>query len=201
VGLIPVFGRDQRRKGHQALLPPFFLSDPLILATLGMKMMLVATYMCAFMLLPFYLQTAKQWTPDEAATLLLWRPLVFAVFSFFVGKKIEKLWVCAKAIVIGTVVFTTAVLLMTFCLDLHWAYVFAGVLLQGIGAGLLFPCLATASFTRVAQADMGVINHTLCANLRDRRCRCVRGRLRAAKWRHAAMVSHGDMCAPRYSTD
>lgn len=156
--LMPLFWYHQRRKGRAALLPPFLLSDPLIQSTLLMKLPLVATYMCAFILLPYYLQESRGWSPDRAATLLLWRPLFFSLCSFFIGKKCEALWSCCKSIMAGLISFSSAVILMTFCLDWHWAFAAAGVILQGCGAGLLFPCLATAALTRVAAEDMGVYN-------------------------------------------
>jgi len=156
--LIPMFGLDQHRKGRNAILPPIFVSDPLMLVTIAMKLILVAVYNIAFILLPYYLQEAKGWTPDGAAQLLMVRPLVFSLSSWFVGKTCQSLLSSAKMIIAGIVVFSAGVLVLTTCLELHWAFTIVGVCLQGCGAGMLFPTLATASYSRVSAEDMGVFN-------------------------------------------
>ena len=65
---------------------------------------------------------------------------------------------CAKSALVGSTIFVIAVCLLTFCLEKHVAFVVVGVWLQGLGAGLIFPTLATCGLKRVQDEDISVFN-------------------------------------------
>ena len=115
-------------------------------------------YMIALILVPYYLEVGLSYSPEEASYMLCGRPFFFALSSFFFGKKCEKMVDCAKSAIVGSCIFAVAVGFLTFCLDIHVAFVVVGVWLQGLGAGLIFPTLTTCALKRVEDRDISVFS-------------------------------------------
>jgi len=89
VVLSTIFVMHQQCRGRDALLPPFFLKDPMICTCITMKICMQASYCIALLLLPYYLEEALLWTPEEASYLLAGRPFAFFLSSYYLAKKMR----------------------------------------------------------------------------------------------------------------
>jgi EmrB/QacA subfamily drug resistance transporter len=147
--LLGLFGLIERRTGDAALIPPDVLTNRGFMAACGSVLLTSAIFFAALLYLPQLMALGFGYSALESGAGLLPMMGTFAVTSFVAGPLYGKLGpkpvVCAGAGFLGVGVF-----ILSF-VQPDWSYVWLvpGMLVLGIGVGLFYSSITTASVTAV----------------------------------------------------
>jgi len=145
--LLALFGLIERRAGESALIPPDVLANRGFIAACGSVLLMSAIFFSVLLYLPQLMTLGFGYSAFESGAGLLPMMGTFAVASFVAGPLYGKLG--PKPVVcVGAGFLAVGIVILSFVgPDWPYAWLVPGMVVLGIGVGLFYSSITTASVT------------------------------------------------------